>query len=172
MCVILTQKQQDTVQVADTIYRYYQVLNEHLKSGDQLQMLAQILTYYSPVYEQQLVDYTLRLKTELKDKGIDIKRNEYPLLGLLALNATDNEKLTYVVALRNEILAHKLFKRYPEMALLAAVSKSLSDYAAQQVITGEMPIDWTDILLFSDIFFWLPKTFIEGVLSSDFNIFQ
>lgn len=170
--VILTRQEHDPAQLANTIYDYYQALKQHLKSGDQLQMLAQFLTYYSPTFEQKLVDYTLRLKEELEAKNIKVKRNNYPLLGLLALNATDSEKLDYIIALRHEILQHKLFKLYPEIALTAAVSKSLTDQYTEEAITGELPMDWTDLLFYSDIFFVIPKTLIEGVLSADFNIFQ
>lgn len=170
--LILTQQPHDPKQLADTMYRYYEALRNPLKAGDPLQMLAQFLTFYSPAYEPTLVDYTLSIWQQLKTKNIKVRRDSYPLLGLLALNATNQEKLHDVVALYHDILQHKTFKSYPEMALTAAVLKSLTAQYTEDAMTGEVPPSWLDIGLYSDIFAVIPKTLIEGVLSADFNIFN
>lgn len=172
IAVILTKQPHDPKQLAETVYKYYEALKVELKSGDQLQMLAQFLTSYSPNFEPKLVEYTLHIKKYLQEQNVKVPRSVYPSLGLLALNATTEETLQYMLALRKEILKDKKFELRPELALMGVVLKSLTDEFTAGALTAEMPLDWVDLMLYSDVLLVLPKTIIEGVLSADFNFFN
>ena len=171
--LLLTQQSVDVVQLADTIYEYYQALRQHqFKAGDQLQMLAQFLAFYSPTFEPKMVDYTVQLKKQVSQGSIRVTKNLYPLIGLLALNATDNKKLEEIFALKAAITAHKTFKHFSNLAFSAAVFKTLTDEKVEGAITHEQQLEWWDLVFYSDLFLVLPKALIESVLSVDFNIFQ
>ena len=173
---LLTKQPDNSVpQMAQTIYEYYHSLRKlQFKAGDELQMLAQILTFYGPEFVAEIPHYANQLKIELQQNGITLKRHAYPLLGLLALNATDQAQLLRILTLYNEIIQHTTFKNMQNSALFAAVLKVLAEEGlkiAQASPTIQLT-ECMDVLFFSDVFFVVPKLFLENVFSGDFDLFQ
>ncbi|MER1998125.1 MAG: DUF4003 family protein, partial [Lysinibacillus sp.] len=173
IAVLLTKRGGDPKQLADTIYKYYEALKQHdFKAGDQLQMLAQYLAFYSEHYVAELVDYAVQLKKQIAAKALRVTRNIYPFIGLLALNATTEAKLQEILQTMQQILQQKDFKNMQRLAFSAAVLKSLTERTTEETLAFEQQIDWLDIMFYSDIFLVLPKMLIESIVSLDFNIFQ
>ena len=171
--VLLTKRDGDVKQLADTVYKYYEALKEQdFKAGDQLQMLAQYLAFYSEHFVTDLVGYAVQLKKQIAAHGLRVTRNIYPFIGLLALNATNEMKLSEVLQTMNHILQQKDFKHMKMLAFSAAVFKSLTEKTTEETLTFEQEVEWFDLMLYSDIFLVLPKMLIESIISLDFNIFQ
>ncbi|MDN4494060.1 DUF4003 family protein [Ureibacillus aquaedulcis] len=113
---------------ADTIMLYYSTLRKnHLTMGNHLQALAQILTLYSSNYNKLLLEYVVKLREELIERGVKVKKLHYPYLGVLALAATDESKMDDIISLYNHLMKEKIFRNAKDYTLIVAIQKVVQD---------------------------------------------
>ncbi|QCR34233.1 DUF4003 family protein [Lysinibacillus sp. SGAir0095] len=113
---------------ADTIMKYYSNLrNNQFTMGNHLQALAQIMTVYSEDYNKIMLEYVVKLREELIERGVKVKKLHYPYLGVLALAATDNSKINELTSLHNQLMGQKIFKNVKDYALIVAIQKIVHD---------------------------------------------
>lgn len=131
--VLLSKGMEQPHTQVDTILQYYQSLRKQgFMLGNSLQCLAQILTMYSSEYNEMLLQYVAELKRGLNQKGIKIKPIHYPYIGILALNATDNEKIDEIAELHKSLLELKIFRMAKELALIVSIQKIISELVEVQ----------------------------------------
>ena len=113
---------------ADTILNYYSGLrNNKFTMGNHLQALAQIMTFYSEDFSKLLLQYVVKLREELIESGVKLKKRHYPYLGVLALSATDSLKMNDLTSLHHQLMELKIFKNAKEYALVAAIQKNVQN---------------------------------------------
>lgn len=113
---------------ADTILKYYNNLrNNQFAMGNHLQALAQIMTVYSTEYNEILLQYVVKLRKELIERGIKVKKLHYPYLGVLALAATNELNINEITLLHNQLIEQKIFKNAKDYALIVAIQKIVQD---------------------------------------------
>lgn len=138
---LTSNNENDPLTQAQTIYKYYQALRKQkFVMGNQLQALAQIMTIYSSVYNEILLQYVLQLKKELEKRGIKVKKMHYPFIGVLAMAATNASKIDEVIQLHNQLLELKVFKTAKYYALIVAIQKIIRDTIEIQEIIDLAPI--------------------------------
>ncbi|SOC39220.1 DUF4003 family protein [Ureibacillus acetophenoni] len=146
--VLLTREENDIVQQAKTMVQYYKELNKHqFQMGNHLQALAQILTIYSIDYSDTLSQYVVKLRDELVDNGVKVKKYHYPFLGLLALAATDDYKINEIVTLHTELCTLKAFKQAKDYALIVAIQKVIRDLLELQSLVDLSNASKLDMLV-------------------------
>lgn len=146
--VLLTREENDIVQQAKTMVQYYKGLNKHqFQMGNHLQALAQILTIYSIDYSDTLSRYVVKLRDELVDNGVKVKKYHYPFLGLLALAATDDYKINEIVTLHTELCTLKAFKQAKDYALIVAIQKVIRDLLELQALVDLSNASKLDMLV-------------------------
>ncbi|MFC7687822.1 DUF4003 family protein [Ureibacillus sp. GCM10028918] len=120
---------------AATIMSYYSNLrNNHFTIGNHLQALAQIMTLYSSDYNKVLLQYVVKIREKLIERGVKVKKLHYPYLGVLALAATDESKMDEIVSLTNHLMKEKIFKNAKDYALIVAIQKIVQDVLKVQDI--------------------------------------
>src|SRR5690606_11145556 len=132
---------------AKTMVQYYKELNKHqFQMGNHLQALAQILTIYSIDYSDTLSRYVVKLRDELVENGVKVKKYHYPFLGLLALAATDDYKINEIVTLHTELCTLKAFKQAKDYALIVAIQKVIRDLLTLQSLVDLSNVSKFDML--------------------------
>lgn len=117
----------------ETMVQYYKALRKQgFLLGNSLQSLAQILTMYSADYNETLLQYVAELRHSLNHRGIKVKPIHYPYLGILALNATDNEKIDEIAEWQKALLELKIFRMAKELALIVAIQKIMRELVEVQ----------------------------------------
>lgn len=133
---------------ADTIIKYYRNLRSNkFTMGNHLQALAQIMTVYSEDYNKILLEYVVKLREGLIEQGVNVKKLHYPYLGVLALAATDGEKMNEIVLLHNQLIEQKVFKNAKDYALVIAIQKIV-----QELVEVNNLIDITALTSILNIF--------------------
>ena len=120
--VLLSKKEEDMQVKAETMNRYYKELRTYqFQTGNYLQWLSQLLTLHNSQYDNSLVPAIVNIRDELKNNGLKIKAEHYPLLGVLALMRATKENVMNILSRYNELKNIKLFKWYRNMALSVAI---------------------------------------------------
>lgn len=133
---------------ADTILKYYSGLRKnHFTMGNHLQALAQIMTVYSSDYNKLLMQYVVKLREELLERGVKIKKLHYPYLGVLALAATEESKIDEILSLYNHLMKEKIFNNAKDYTLIVAIRKIVNDVLEVQDL-----IDITSITNIIELF--------------------
>lgn len=172
--VLLTRDENDFAQQAETVVKYYKELKKHqFQMGNHLQSLVQILTIYSINYSDILTQYVVKLRDELMDKGVKVKKCHYPFLGLLALAATDDYKIDEIITLHTELCTLKVFKQARDYALIVAIQKTIRDLLDLQSLVDLTNVSKFDMLyeiadIGLDIFTILPSG-VGSILGDLFN---
>lgn len=126
--VLLSSEEDDSEVRAETMNRYYKELrNFDFPIGNDLQWLSQILTFHSPNYVEQLVQYVVEIRKQLQEVGIKIKHTHYPVLGFLAVAGITSEQIKTIGELYKELSQLKLLRWYKDIILSITVQKALSD---------------------------------------------
>jgi len=113
---------------ADTIMKYYRELRENqFTMGKHLQVLAQIMTIYSADYNEILFQYVISLRDALTGQGIKVKRVHYPYLGVLALAAANETKISEILSLYTLLKKQTIFKNAKDYVLIVAIEKIVQD---------------------------------------------
>ena len=113
---------------ADTIMKYYSSLrNNRFAMGNHLQALAQIMTVYSEDYNKIMLEYVVKIREVLIQRGIKVKKLHHPYLGVLALAASDDSKIDELSSLYKQLVELKIFKNAKEYALVVAIQKVVHD---------------------------------------------
>ncbi|WP_140422959.1 DUF4003 family protein [Ureibacillus sinduriensis] len=113
---------------ADTILKYYNDLrSNHFTMGNHLQALAQIMTVYSSDYNKLLLQYVVKLREELLERGVKVRKLHYPYLGVLALAATEESKMDEISSLYHHLIKEKIFNNGKDYALIVAIQKIVKD---------------------------------------------
>lgn len=175
IAVLLTRNGEANLKAhVQTIYQYYNALKEQgFKMGDELQTLAQILTFYKVSYVDAIPQYVAHLRKELEIRNMKIRKNLYPSLGLLAITGADTQRVEQVVLLQEELSKTKNLKYISHMAFVIAVQKVLHDYKeVNESLTTSQSFDWMDLFIYSDLLFALPKVLLESLLPIDLNFFN
>ena len=120
-------KMQPKVQAATILSYYGGLRNNKFKMGNHLQALAQIMTFYSEDFNKLLLQYVVKLRAELIERGVKVKKMHYPYLGVLALATMDNLKMDELTSLHNKLMELKIFKNGKEYALVAAIQRTVQD---------------------------------------------
>ena len=103
--VLLTAQQENAIEQAKTMRRYYDFLTKHnFKKGDALQAMTQLLTLYSAQYEQVLADYVVAMKETFTKRNLKVKKKLYPYIALLALAGATTEVINEIAEARRFIL--------------------------------------------------------------------
>ena len=135
---------------ADTIMKYYSSLRNHqFTMGNHLQALAKIMTVYSSDYNKILLQYVVKLREGLQERGIKVKKLHYPYLGVLALAATNDSKMDEITALHHQLLEQKPFKNAKDYALMVAIQKVVQDLLEVNNLIDMTPL--TNVLGLFDI---------------------
>ena len=146
--VLLTREESNFVQQVETMVKYYKELNkQQFQMGNHLQALAQILTIYSIKYSDILSQYVVKLRDELEDHGVKVKKYHYPFLGVLALAATDDSKIDQIVTLHTELCKLKAFKQAKDYALIVAIQKEIRNVSELQSLVNLANVSILDTLL-------------------------
>ncbi|WP_332649112.1 DUF4003 family protein [Lysinibacillus sp. 54212] len=174
--ILLTAGNEDDVHIrAKTMHEYYIRLKElDFKMGDTLQSLTQLMTLYSAQYEEQFALYVAKLKDELEQRDVKVKKLHYPFIGILALTATDTQFIENIIDLHKGLTSLKMFKGVEELALVVAIQKLVKDYGAvQEVIDVSKYSRWQELLEFSEFFVCFPSAISNGIgeiFNVDFNL--
>lgn len=109
------------IEHAKSMRTYYNALRaQGLRGGNELQWMAQVLTYIDVSFEEanvarakDIIDY---LKTRVK-----VRQVHYPLIGFLTVFGVTNEQLDYILTLSETLEATQILKWKREMALSIAI---------------------------------------------------
>ena len=128
----------DTALRAETMNRYYKELKQHkFYSGNELQWMSQVLTYSSPVYEDNMVSRAVIIRDGLKSVKIKTSQAQYPIIGFMSALKLDEDQLNEIVTTYESIAKMKLFSWYKDSVLPIAFGLSLrstkEDYAAAAI---------------------------------------
>lgn len=131
---ILLSSPSDDVEVrAATMNRYYKELRTYnFNAGNELQWLSQVLTFFSPQFNGQLVPDVVTLRDVLKKQSVKVKARHYPLLGFLAILNLNKTQLQGLIDLYHELKDMKLLKWHREFVLFIAVQIAIYDMAKVQ----------------------------------------
>ncbi len=131
---ILLSSPSDDVEVrAATMNRYYKELRTYnFNAGNELQWLSQVLTFFSPQFNGQLVPDVVTLRDVLKKQSVKVKAMHYPLLGFLAILNLNEAQLQGLIDLYHELKDMKLLKWHREFVLFMAVQIAIYDMAKVQ----------------------------------------
>lgn len=133
---------------ADTIIKYYNSLrDEKFTLGNHLQALAQIMTIYSEDYNKVLLQYVVKLREDLIERRVRVKKLHYPYLGVLALAEIDGTKMNEIISLHNQLFEHRIFKSAKKYALIVAIQKIV-----QELVEVHNLIDITALANILDLF--------------------
>lgn len=174
--ILLTAGNTEDVTIrAKTMHAYYDRLKAlGFKMGDSLQSLTQLMTLYNSHYEEEFAQYVVKLKEELEQRGVKVRRAHYPFIGILALTATNTQFIENIISLHKQLIALKMFKGVEEIALVVAIQKLVKDYAvAQNLIDVSMFGRWQELLDFSEFFMSFPSIISDGIgemFSIGFNL--
>ncbi len=165
--VLLTTRENDFVQQAETMVMYYKELRNHqFQMGNHLQALSQIMTIYGIDYNDMLVQYIVKLRDELVSNGIKVKKHHYPFLGILALAATDDYKIDEIITLHKDLCTLKVFKHSKDYALIVAIQKAIRDLLDLQAVVDLAKISQLDILFdVAEFALDITTIFPSGILS-------
>lgn len=162
-----------TAELAETVLHYYKQLRDHSFSiGNHLQALAQIMTLYSPTYNEQFLQYVILLRDEIEKHHVKVTKIHYPLIGLLAITATDTSTITEIARLHNRLIEEKLFKWNKRYALIIAIQKVVKELTVVQNVVDMTPLSTIDQLIMTidyidDIVTFIPVNFSD--VSDFFN---
>ena len=131
--VLLSSSNDDGELRAETMNRYYKDLRTYnFNAGNELQWLSQVLTFFSPQFDAQLVPNVVMLRDTLKKQNIKVKAMHYPLLGFLAILNLNKAQLQDIIDLHHELKDLKLLKWHREFVLFMAVQIAIYDMAKVQ----------------------------------------
>lgn len=174
--ILLTAGNTEDVNIrAKTMHTYYDRLKASgFKMGDSLQSLTQLVTLYSPNFEEEFAQYVVKLKEAIEQRGIKVKRVHYPFIGILALTATNTTLIETIISLHKRLLALEMFKGVEEYALVVAIQKLVKDYiAVKNLININSLGRWSDILDLSEFIMDFPSLISDGIgqlFNLDFNL--
>ncbi|WP_274308608.1 DUF4003 family protein [Solibacillus daqui] len=142
--VLLTREQADAKLQGQTMRRYYDALiQQDFKRGDALQAMSQLLTMYDVQFEPLLIDYVVAIRAHLKRENVKVRRNFYPFIAMLALTRANEDVLSDVMMLHNELKQLSLFALEPSLALMTA-----TQFVLQHLIENDQLQQFNDSLLF------------------------
>ncbi len=131
--ILLSSPSDDVEMRAATMNRYYKELRTYnFNAGNELQWLSQILTFFSPQFDGQLVPDVVTLRDVLKKQSVKVKAMHYPLLGFLAILNLNKTQLQGLIDLYHELKDMKLLKWHREFVLFMAVQIAIYDMAKVQ----------------------------------------
>ncbi|WP_405027021.1 DUF4003 family protein [Lysinibacillus boronitolerans] len=131
--VLLSSPSDDVEMRAATMNRYYKELRTYnFNAGNELQWLSQVLTFFSPQFDGQLVSDVVALRDVLKKQSVKVKAMHYPLLGFLAILNLNKTQLQGLIDLYHELKDMKLLKWHREFVLFMAVQIAIYDMAKVQ----------------------------------------
>lgn len=131
--ILLSSPSDDVEMRAATMNRYYKELRTYnFNAGNELQWLSQVLTFFSPQFDGQLVSDVVALRDVLKKQSVKVKAMHYPLLGFLAILNLNKTQLQGLIDLYHELKDMKLLKWHREFVLFMAVQIAIYDMAKVQ----------------------------------------
>ncbi len=131
--ILLSSPSDDVEMRAATMNRYYKELRTYnFNAGNELQWLSQVLTFFSPQFDGQLVSDVVTLRDVLKKQSVKVKAMHYPLLGFLAILNLNKTQLQGLIDLYHELKDMKLLKWHREFVLFMAVQIAIYDMAKVQ----------------------------------------
>lgn len=131
--ILLSSPSDDVEMRAATMNRYYKELRTYnFNAGNELQWLSQVLTFFSPQFDGQLVPDVVTLRDVLKKQSVKVKAMHYPLLGFLAILNLNKTQLQGLIDLYHELKDMKLLKWHREFVLFMAVQIAIYDMAKVQ----------------------------------------
>ena len=172
LSILLTANNDDSITLrAETMNHYFRKLRElGFDLGDALQTLTQILTIFDVQYNEELAHYVRKLKIELENRGVHVKRAHYPYIGMLALAATKLQLIEEIVQLEKQLQQCKATKGVRELSLVIAIQYVVRDYQdAQYAVDSKIFTNWLELFQFSEFFLYLPFNMTNG-LTDLFNI--
>ena len=146
---------------------YYNELKGTFKMGEALQQLSQLLTLWSPTYNEHLVPYVKQLKLELEKQKVTVSHKHYPLIGILALNVSNHHVIEEVISFYNKLKNTKLLKHNKDIALIIAIKKIiLQNKKELELVELAGTPQITDLLNFLSYAVEIPVGFGEIILEN------
>lgn len=142
--ILLTRERTDTRLQSQTMRHYYDALvQQGFKRGDALQAMSQLLTLYGLQFEPLLVDYAVAIHAYLKRENKKVRRNFYPFIAMLALAGANEDVLSDISTLNNELKQLSMFVLEPSLAVMTA-----TQFVLKQLIENDQLQQFNDSLLF------------------------
>ncbi|MFT8311451.1 MAG: DUF4003 family protein [Sporolactobacillus sp.] len=109
LIVLLAQLEEDTNELVEKEERIYTHLNENgFRKCDDLQTLACLLAYISEGSSLRLARKAAQIKSAMEDQGMRLRASCFPMYGVLALLANENEAAGQVIEFYQQIRNKKL----------------------------------------------------------------
>ncbi|WP_339196609.1 DUF4003 family protein [Solibacillus sp. FSL R5-0449] len=142
--VLLTKKQSNPVNLAETMRKYYDALHsEGFKNGDALQAMTQLLSLYDEEFQPVLTEYVVAMRQSFINSGVKVKKRFYPYIALLAVAGATSEVVDEIVEMERMLAKLSMFMGMQPYALMVAVQ-----FVLKNLIENDTLSNFNDSLLF------------------------